>query len=654
MKNRAVKLLSLLMCMVMIFTSLPVGALADGEDTQPTEEALETAPPDEEGVPKESAENSVEPVSVEFICAPESLTLSVYAKEDEAHKNPILPEEDGSYLLLPGFYTYTAECEGYESAEDVEFEVTADEKLEMEVTLALTAKNSFAIDAPEMATVATTYAAASSSLSSDEVTSRLDSIKESSYPYGSTYPYEFGGGSQCYAFARYLANEVFGSYPWNCSAYGNGYIDGNGWSLIIGPSADTSIVPGDIIEVRNTGTHTAIVWKISGNEILVGECWGSQNCKVAWGYYNGTSSNSTLAGIINTYGASNVYVWKRPNAPTTRKCTLTFDANGGSCSTGSVQVSAGGTLNSLPTPTRSGYDFVGWYWSKTYGNEFHTYYAIDSDTTLYAHWARQSNPGIKINFNTNGGSLPTARLTRKADGINKERLDGELIVYDWTGAAVVTNEYGCEISVNRNGAVDAKRGFGTNDYVTVSDKGFVLSGHKGDSDDNGNNFIEKIQDDYIAFDYATKTVRAYDDYDAYLAENKYVSKGSYYGLLPESPTRDGYVFDGWYTSASGGTKITATSTVSVSSAQTLYAHWTVPCEHNYTTQTVAGTCTQIPGTIYTCTKCGDSYFAASTFYMSSWSATKPSGVDESLIESRIEYRSREKEYTSSANSSMSG
>ena len=41
-----------------------------------------------------------------------------------------------------------------------------------------------------------------------------------------------------------------------------------------------------------------------------------------------------------------------------------------------------------------------------------------------------------------------------------------------------------------------------------------------------------------------------------------------------TPTRTGYTFDGWYTAASGGTKITSSSTVSTASNHTLYAHWT--------------------------------------------------------------------------------
>ena len=57
---------------------------------------------------------------------------------------------------------------------------------------------------------------------------------------------------------------------------------------------------------------------------------------------------------------------------------------------------------------------------------------------------------------------------------------------------------------------------------------------------------------------ATKTVTA--------------TPGNLWGKLP-MPAKDGQVFDGWYTAASGGTMITASSTVPTAST-TYYAHWT--------------------------------------------------------------------------------
>lgn len=58
--------------------------------------------------------------------------------------------------------------------------------------------------------------------------------------------------------------------------------------------------------------------------------------------------------------------------------------------------------------------------------------------------------------------------------------------------------------------------------------------------------------------------------------DKQVTAGGTYGDLP-TPTRSDYTFDGWYTAASGGTKVTSSTTVNLSSDQiTLYAHWIDP------------------------------------------------------------------------------
>ena len=63
--------------------------------------------------------------------------------------------------------------------------------------------------------------------------------------------------------------------------------------------------------------------------------------------------------------------------------------------------------------------------------------------------------------------------------------------------------------------------------------------------------------------------------------SKTVIQGELYGNLP-TPTRASYRFDGWFTSATGGTQITATTTVNLSGDQTLYAHWTYASIVTYT------------------------------------------------------------------------
>ncbi len=55
-------------------------------------------------------------------------------------------------------------------------------------------------------------------------------------------------------------------------------------------------------------------------------------------------------------------------------------------------------------------------------------------------------------------------------------------------------------------------------------------------------------------------------------EDKSVTYDATYGSLP-IPERNGYEFKGWYTSISGGTKVTSETKVLITSPQTLYAQW---------------------------------------------------------------------------------
>ena len=66
---------------------------------------------------------------------------------------------------------------------------------------------------------------------------------------------------------------------------------------------------------------------------------------------------------------------------------------------------------------------------------------------------------------------------------------------------------------------------------------------------------------YTNTTHSTKSVRVYNYY-----------------TLPTAPTRTGYTFDGWYTSSSGGTKVTSSTLMTKTYSHTLYAHWTA---HSY-------------------------------------------------------------------------
>jgi len=66
--------------------------------------------------------------------------------------------------------------------------------------------------------------------------------------------------------------------------------------------------------------------------------------------------------------------------------TVTFDPNGGTCSTLTATTDTAGRLSSLPTAARSGYRFDGWYSAATGGTSITTSTAFSADTTVFAHW----------------------------------------------------------------------------------------------------------------------------------------------------------------------------------------------------------------------------------------------------------------------------
>ena len=84
-----------------------------------------------------------------------------------------------------------------------------------------------------------------------------------------------------------------------------------------------------------------------------------------------------------------------------------FDANGGSVSPASKEVTNGGTYGELPTPTRDGYTFDGWYTAIDGGTQItpETAVSLSGYQTLYAHWTLTRYIVI---FDANGGSVSPA------------------------------------------------------------------------------------------------------------------------------------------------------------------------------------------------------------------------------------------------------
>ena len=101
------------------------------------------------------------------------------------------------------------------------------------------------------------------------------------------------------------------------------------------------------------------------------------------------ASEMEITGLVNNTGKyfHSEVVGITPPEP--EEFTITFDAAGGT--TPASQTTVDGKLTSLPTSTRDGYDFLGWYTAG--GDRVTTGTVFTADTTLYARWAEQAGPG---------------------------------------------------------------------------------------------------------------------------------------------------------------------------------------------------------------------------------------------------------------------
>lgn len=98
------------------------------------------------------------------------------------------------------------------------------------------------------------------------------------------------------------------------------------------------------------------------------------------------------------------------DATGTQFVNVSFQTNGG-LPIKSIGVQKGGRLSELPTTTKNGYVFDGWYLDKECSVAFDIEQPIDNDITLYAKWEQEELPPPPITewfdvvFDSNGGTI---------------------------------------------------------------------------------------------------------------------------------------------------------------------------------------------------------------------------------------------------------
>ena len=102
-----------------------------------------------------------------------------------------------------------------------------------------------------------------------------------------------------------------------------------------------------------------------------------------------------------------------PDTPNKETFTVTFNTVGGS-SVSNATVSSGDTVAAPADPTKSGYNFVGWYSDSSYTNKWQFTTPVRSNIILYAKWEAQIAK-YTVSFDSNGGSAVASAQVNDGD-----------------------------------------------------------------------------------------------------------------------------------------------------------------------------------------------------------------------------------------------
>ncbi len=158
-------------------------------------------------------------------------------------------------------------------------------------------------------------------------------------------------------------------------------------------------------------------WSKKGYEMLGWNTDRSATAKV-YATYSGVS-DSWIAE--NTPGINLYAIWKA------KSYTVTFDANGGTCSTESKSVTYDSKYGTLPVPTRTSYTFDGWFTSKNGSDQIKAddVVSLESNTTLYAKWTSIIPSWKPYQFKGSGTQEDPYLISDKYELIEMQKLVNE-------------------------------------------------------------------------------------------------------------------------------------------------------------------------------------------------------------------------------------
>lgn len=199
----------------------------------------------------------------------------------------------------------------------------------------------------------------------------------------------------------------------------------------------------------------------------------------------------------------------------------------------------------LPTPTLTGYTFNGWYTSggTKVGNAGASY-TPSGNITLYAQWTIVK---YTVSYNANGGDASTVPASQTKDY-------GATLTLRSTTPTRANGTTTYTVTYNANGG-----SVGTASATATKTTTYPFSKWNTAANGSGTNYAAGAS--YTANANATMYAQ-------------WTSSASTTSVTLPTPSLTGYAFNGWYTAASGGTKIgNAGASYTPTATITLYAQW---------------------------------------------------------------------------------
>ena len=274
-----------------------------------------------------------------------------------------------------------------------------------------------------------------------------------------------------------------------------------------------------------TTTGSTNVQGTSGSKVTVSTPTPPSGYTVILNGNDGVIGTSSTASFKTTYSFSR---WNLSGGGSISGTTYTFGN-----SNGTLTAQYTHTGRSLPTATRSGYTFKGWYTTATGGTKVGdagTVYTPTSNVTIYAQWEKNVITS-KLTLNTGAGKANSDTSFQGNSGtsitITNPTAPSSYVLY----------------LENNDGSYSS----------TTLTSSFTFSGWSlsGGGSISGSTYTFGDTDGTLTAQYTQK------------------------GITLTKPTRTGYTLKGWYTASSGGTKVGNGGDVYKPSANgtTIYAQW---------------------------------------------------------------------------------